>query len=120
MPMTTYRNILLIEDDYDDRDFFLEVLAGVDAGVKCVTAPNGPVGLELLQKLPPKGTLVFLDLNLPMMRGMEVLQAIRKNRLYKEVPVVVLTTSKNFAEECSRLGANLYLIKPSSEDLFHT
>ena len=119
-PVTTYQNVLLIEDDFDDRDFFVEVLQGIDKSIACTVAPNGIIGLEMLKTMPAASTIVFLDLNLPMMSGLEVLEIIRKDKNLKDLPVIVLTTSKNFAEECSRLGASLYVIKPSCEEIFRT
>jgi CheY-like chemotaxis protein len=117
--MSRYRNILLVEDDLDDRDFFLEVLSGIDSKINCTHAKDGAQGLELLATLPLIEILVFLDLNLPKMSGLEVLDKIRKTSKYKDVPVIVLTTSKSDAKACTDRGANLYIIKPSSEDLLH-
>jgi CheY-like chemotaxis protein len=116
--MSTYQNILLIEDDIDDQEFFLEVLHEVDPQINCVIAKNGPQGLRLLATLPPSNTIIFLDLNLPLMSGMQVLEIVKNDNRYKDIPVVVLTTSKHDSEGCTSLGASLYIVKPSSEDIF--
>ncbi len=57
--------------------------------------------------------LILLDLNLPGMKGQDVLQSIKKNPLLQHIPTVILTTSSNLMDikECYRLGANSYLVK---------
>ena len=72
-------------------------------------------GLEAIEQLALASVqLVVLDLNMPDMHGMEVIDFVRKHQAYRDIPIVVLTTK---GEETSRTqalaaGANRYLTKP--------
>lgn len=65
--------------------------------------------------------IILLDLNLPGMNGREVLARIRQNELLGHLPVIVLTMSANQSDidECYRLGANTYIVKPLGLDEFY-
>lgn len=64
--------------------------------------------------------LILLDLNLPKRTGMEVLRALRQGERWREVPVMVVSSSDNEADrrEVARLGATAYFRKPSDLDEF--
>lgn len=66
----------------------------------------------------PPPSLVVLDLNMPRVRGVDVLAFIRNHAVLSDLPVVVLTTSTRTSEieECRRMGATAVLTKPSSYD----
>jgi CheY-like chemotaxis protein len=68
----------------------------------------------------PRPGILLLDLNMPRMDGLETLQHIRSNELFRSLPVIILTTSK--AEEdrvqSYELGANAYIVKPIGFDNF--
>ena len=104
--------VLVVEDDPDDV-FFLQA-AFKDAG-----APSPEVardGEEALARLSasPAPSLVLLDLKLPKLSGLEVLERRTADPALRSIPVVVLTSS-NTAEDRERayaLGANAYLVKP--------
>jgi CheY-like chemotaxis protein len=115
--MCMYSHILLLEDDFDDRDFFLEVLGEINPSITFKTTESGFQALQMLEKLPPDTTLIFLDLNLPLMSGKEFLKVIKTSDRYSDIPVIVLTTSTNDERPCKKLGASLYVTKPSSVDL---
>lgn len=72
-------------------------------------------GLEAIERLAIEAVdLMVLDLNMPDMHGMEVIDFVRKHQAYRDIPIVVLTTK---GEETSRkealaAGANRYLTKP--------
>jgi CheY-like chemotaxis protein len=117
--MCMYTHIVLVEDDPDDRDFFLEELWNVNPRISCKWTESGFTALQLLEKLPPRTTLIFLDLNMPLMSGMEFLKLMREQERFRNMPVVVLTTSKEHQVPCKKSGANLYVTKPDSVDRFH-
>ena len=106
--------ILLVEDNQDDED--LALLAIEASGVLCdvVVARDGAEALELLfgQSKPPR--LVILDLKMPKLSGLEVLEAMRKNPRTKYVPVVVLTSSAEERDlaDAYAFGASSYIRKP--------
>jgi len=81
-------------------------------GVKSTQAGSGLEAIERLAIEPVD--LIVLDLNMPDMHGMEVIDFMRSHQAYREIPIVVLTTK---GEESSRsealaAGANRYLTKP--------
>lgn len=66
----------------------------------------------------PRPSVILLDLNLPGTDGREVLEQLKQNQSFREIPIVVFTTSSNpkDVEFCYQNGANGYLIKPVDSD----
>lgn len=109
-------NILLAEDDEDDRFFFKEAIDKVK--IKTVlTMVND--GVELMEYLNnPENTnphVVFLDLNMPRKGGIECLQEIRSNKKFSNLTIAIYSTSAsdNDIEETFVKGANIYIRKPN-------
>jgi len=109
--------IVLTDDDSDDQDFFREALLEIDFPCTLDCCDNG---LELLDYLADeKNTLpdlVFLDLNMPILSGIETLQQIRSIEQFSKIPVIAIysTSSSPSDKEKSLLsGANAYITKPS-------
>lgn len=116
------RLIVLIEDNADDAYLAMRVIGKVCAD-RVVVARDGEEASQLLQKLAADGVhvrvrLVLLDLKLPKMSGIEVLQEIRSSLILREVPVAVLTSSDNDLdqERCRELGILDYIYKPMTVD----
>lgn len=109
-------SIFYADDDIDDLDFFKEVTAELNEPVTLFE--EGSELLSSLQNPPPQPSVVFLDLNMPVKSGFDVLNEIRSTPSMKELPVIILTTSTNPADikSCKELGANLYMRKPTSSD----
>jgi len=113
------RPILLVEDNPMDVDLTLEAFKEQGV-VNPVTVCRD--GEEALQYLADHGSaadpllpaLVLLDLHLPKVDGIEVLRHARQDAVWKRVPVVVLTTSRERADVAGayQLGVNSYLVKP--------
>lgn len=112
--MQNPKNIFVADDDSDDIVLFSEALRDVLPDCTIITAPNGE---KLLNQLLPDGgaDFVFLDINMPMMGGLDALEIIRKTEKLKSVPVVMYSTSRNPAdlEAALKKGANYYLPKPN-------
>lgn len=117
--------ILLIEDDDDHAELTLHALEAHDGGHRAVRVADGAEALDyLLGRGAHAGAerpdLVLLDLNLPKVGGLDVLDQIKSDPDLRLIPVVVLTTSD--AEEDRREAyeryANSYLVKPVSYDKF--
>lgn len=106
--------ILLIDDDEDDRDFFLEAVSSVQPDIKCTTAENGRVGLDVLTREKVTPDLIFLDLNMPLMNGQEFLREVKSSGSLINIPVVILSTSSDQAtiKEAMSLGAKAFITKP--------
>lgn len=117
--MTNAKSIFLAEDDFDDIMFFQEALTELCDDVTLTITSSGQKVLEILRKItPPKIDMIFLDINMPQLNGLECLKAIRSTDTLKEIPINILTTSSDHEtiREAFRLGANFYAVKPPSID----
>lgn len=114
--------ILIAEDDSDDR-FLLQTAfkeKGYDDNLEFVE--NGVELIEYLTNIHNNSSdqgypyFILLDLNMPKKDGREALKEIKQHPVFKKIPVVVFTTTKNEAEikRCYELGANTYVVKPVS------
>ena len=114
--------ILLVEDNPDDVELTLLALKESNIANKVVVAGNGVEALDYLLgsgRFADRDTsilpqLVLLDLKLPKVNGLEVLEQMRAHPRLKLVPVVVLTSSSEEEDmvDSYRLGANSYVRKP--------
>lgn len=108
--------IFYTDDDEDDRLVFSDALRQVAADCEVATQRSGDELLQLLKNPPPRPSLLFLDLNMPVKNGYTVLKEIRQKEGIADLPVVIFSTS-NDAEAVrtsQQLGANLYIPKPST------
>ena len=112
--------ILVAEDDADDR--FLIQTAFEEKGYtdKLDFVENG---VELIAYLADNTKnniprIILLDLNMPKKDGRQVLRELKQHELFKRIPIVVFTTTKNENEisRCYDLGANTYIVKPTTFD----
>jgi DNA-binding response OmpR family regulator len=112
--MNSQGNVLLIDDEDSLRHTLTRVLKA--AGCEVASAANGPEALRLLSNLP--FDLVYLDIHLPGMNGLEILQSIRNT--HADLPVILFTghASLQSALEAIRLGATDYLVKPIDPEVF--
>lgn len=108
--MGSTRSILIIDDDPFFRALVEEALWS--PGREVVSRSNGAQGIACLGREPPD--LVLLDLSLPDIPGLEVLQHLRSGDGWDSTPIVMLTASDQLDDmlEAKRLGATGYLSKP--------
>ena len=116
------KTILLVEDNADDEQLTLRAMRQSDIPNIIRVARDGAEALDKLfgaaeTRLPD---LVLLDLKLPKVNGLEVLQKIRADERTRTLPVVVLTSSDEERDiiESYELGANSYIRKPVDFDQF--
>lgn len=115
--MSRRKTILLVDDDKDDREIFGEALHAIDDSIDFEEAFDG---IDAIQKLSSatfrKPDLIFLDLNMPRMNGVQVLQELRQMEECSNVPVVIYSTSSRSEEskQLAELGAREYMIKHES------
>ena len=104
--------VFIADDDEDDRLFLTEALLKVDADTIIVEAENGVELINLLENTHIYPTLIVLDMNMPLMNGLETFEAIR----LKAIPTVMLSTSsdKTFVEKVLDSGFSGYYAKPCS------
>ena len=118
---TDSKVILLAEDNADDVALTQRALKKANIANELAVVSDGQEALDYLfsegkyegQTLPTP-CLVLLDLNMPKVNGLEVLEAIRADERTRLTPIVILTTSKEERDlvEGYRLGANSYIRKP--------
>ncbi len=109
-------NIFYTDDDADDREVFKEVIEELNEDVYIFTQRDGDELMDMLKNPPPRAHLIFLDLNMPGKNGYEVLKEIRASEKFRDLPVIIFSTS-NDSESISQtraLGATLYINKPTS------
>lgn len=108
--------ILLVDDDLDDQELFGEAMSIVDSEAHCHFASDGEEGLRMLEHTGLDCDLIFLDLNMPKMNGKQFLAEIKKNSAYRNIPVVIFSTSLREKDgiETAEMGAAHFLTKPSS------
>lgn len=107
--------IFLVDDDAEDREFFAEIIFELNPRISLETFENG---LEFIKALDATNLpdLVFLDLNMPMMNGIQSLKEVRSMEEFKKIPVIAIystSTSEMDHHETFRLGADAYLSKPN-------
>ena len=110
-------DIFLADDDADDRLLFEEAVSEVRKDAKLTMVKNGVQLMGVLKDLtPPPPNVIFLDLNMPLKNGFECLDEIRANKAYKDIPVVIFSTSsqKEAVDKVYKKGADYYLCKPDS------
>lgn len=115
--------ILLIEDNPLDLDLTLRAFALRNLTNIIQVARDGEEALAFIQKWEqgePCPIVILLDLKLPKVNGLEVLQEIKSHPVYKTIPVVILTTSAESSDvkTAYSLGANSYIVKPVDFDKF--
>ncbi|GEP51384.1 response regulator [Flavobacterium noncentrifugens] len=109
-----YRDILLIDDE-DDCEIFLFAIQKVYGERNYTTRNHAAKALQQLEMQQLQPDLIFLDLNMPVMNGVQFLSEIKKNARLKEIPVIILTTSSQpeLMEQTKALGAHDFVTKPS-------
>lgn len=119
--MNDLKTILLVEDNPQDVELIIEAFKQFNLANQIVSVSDGVEAMEYLQyegtyKTRPKGApaVILLDIKMPRMDGIEVLEAIRKDKKLKTIPVVMLTSSREDPDlkRCYELGVNAYVVKP--------
>ena len=117
--------ILIAEDDADDRFLLQTVFDEKGYPDKLEFVENGVDLIDRLNEISEKKngemeypSFILLDLNMPKKDGRESLKEIKHHPVFKRIPIIVFTTTKNEQEirRCYELGANSYVVKPVSFD----
>ena len=108
--------VFLIDDDFDDQEFFSIAVKKLNEMNECVFAKDGQFGLDMMHRDENfKPDFVFIDLNMPRMNGLECLEEIKKMDRFRDTPVYIYSTTDNptTMEDSKKLGATGYIVKPS-------
>ncbi len=107
------QKILIVDDEAHIRMLIEQTLEELeDEGVEFFTAENGEIALELIREEKPQ--LVFLDVMMPKMNGMEVCRRVKKELGIENIFIILLTAKGQEADRQKGLdmGADMYLTKP--------
>ena len=119
--MKTLRRILLVEDNLKDIDLTLAALEEHNLANEVVVARDGVEGLDFLYsrgkfagREPGLPAVMLLDIKMPKLNGLEVLRQMKSDPLLKNLPVVMLSSSREEPDLAASyaLGANAYVVKP--------
>jgi two-component system response regulator len=120
--------ILLVEDNPSDAELTIRALKKGNIANKVVHLKDGSEAIDFLfgkgdyidRNINNKPKVILLDLKMPKVNGIEVLQKIKIDELTKKIPVVILTSSNEDPDikTCYTLGVNSYIVKPVDFDNF--
>lgn len=112
--MNLSQTILLVEDDKDDQEFFTNALSGIIDAPAVSLAYNGKEAIDILHKSLILPSMIFMDINMPIMEGIECLRYIMRDPLMNGIPVVVLSSESYYKEKALNLGAVGFIKKQIS------
>lgn len=120
--------ILLVEDNIDDATLTIRALKKSGLSNTIFHVKDGAEALDFMyckgqyadRNINDQIKLILLDLKMPKVSGIEVLEKIKSDSQFKKVPIVILTSSKEDPDiaKCYELGANSYIVKPVESDNF--
>jgi len=122
-------DILLVEDNPDDAELTIRELTKHNMAHNLVHVKDGEEALDFIfctgkykgsREIEYLPRLMLLDIQMPKVNGIEVLEKIKSNPITKMIPIVVLTSSNESPDikKCYNLGANSYIVKPVNFDGF--
>lgn len=120
--------VILVEDNQNDAELAIRALKKRNLGNRFTHLKNGQEALDYIfckgsyseRNINNYPKVILLDLKMPKVNGIEVLEQIKADERTKSIPVVVLTSSKEDPDikKCYQLGVNSYIVKPVEFDTF--
>jgi len=121
--------VLLVEDNVNDAELTIRELKKFNMANNLFHVKNGEEALDFifcigkfagLREISDSPKVILLDIQMPKVNGIEVLQKIKEDERTKATPVVILTSSKEDPDikRCYDLGANGYIVKPVNFERF--
>ena len=104
-----HKTILLVDDDEDDQLIFKDAIKETSSEIECLTAANGRDAFLQLEKASSTPSLIFLDLNMPVMNGFEFLERLKESDGFKKIPVVIYTTSDSPSDKKNTMNTGAVL-----------
>lgn len=116
-------NLLLIQDNQGDIIMFRRTLQSIGSPIKITNITDGLQAYNMFQQsrvIDPVPNMIILDINLPRVNGLQILQQIKQHPIYKIIPTIVLTTSKRQSQIKLAYGFNAttYFAKPHQPEDF--
>jgi len=115
-------DILLVEDSQSDAEMTIRALNKHHISNNLTHLKDGALALDFLfgtgiytgRNTNNKPKVILLDLKMPKVNGLQVLQRIKNDDITRDIPVVILTSSKEHpdVERCYKMGVNSYIVKP--------
>ena len=117
--------ILLVDDDPDCRMLIRDAIAECKVSNNVFEVPNGKEALDFLYRRgpyanAPRPGLIYMDIEMPMMSGLDALKLIKDDPKLQEIPVVMMTgvCGEDQMKQAAALGANSYTLKPANAEQF--
>lgn len=115
------KKVVLVEDNQAEAKLTKIAFNGLEYNLELVHCSNGEQFIQLLQAFSPNEICyVLLDLNMPRLNGIEVLEHLAKDKSWQHLPIIIFTSSafEKDIHRCYKLGAKAYVVKPVEfEDL---
>ncbi|MBA4853005.1 response regulator [Emticicia sp. BO119] len=111
--------VFLIDDDIDDQEIFSFILSDAYPQAECVFADDGLYAIQQLQNVSFNPHIIFIDINMPRLNGLEILKEIKKVKRLSDTPVFMYSTSneKAIVEASKKLGATGFIKKHIDTDI---
>jgi CheY-like chemotaxis protein len=121
VPVSAKLIILYAEDDFDDFESIKEALNQLSDQQVLLHAKNGQEAVSFIENATVLPSLIVLDLNMPIMDGKEVLQWLKARDDYKNIPIMVFTTSsrEDDVKLCQKHGCTFFRKPTLYRDLLH-
>jgi CheY-like chemotaxis protein len=121
LPMQKHK-ILWADDDYDDLQMIQEILSKKKGDFEIIEVHNGKEALEYLRRTQKKSEfpcLIILDINMPILDGKETLSILKSDEQYREIPVVVFSTSESELDKlyCQKFNTEMVTKPPTFSSL---
>lgn len=116
------KNIYLAEDDIDDVDFFKEALRDICPGCTLNVSGNGEELLSALQSGKPQPDIIFIDVNMPRIDGIQALILMKNCKNLCNIPVIIYSTTTNndVIKSAYDNGAHHFFTKPASFEVLRS
>lgn len=109
-----FNNLLLIDDDEDDQELFIEAAREISQDIHITVVPDASIALERLKTKTVIADVIFSDLNMPRMNGQQFLMEIKRIPELKSIPVIIFSTSSHShtIQLVKEFGAHEFITKP--------
>jgi CheY-like chemotaxis protein len=108
-------NVLLIDDDEDDRSVFTSAMGTISERTNCIALEDAALALQQLEEKLLTPDVIFLDLNMPKMDGKEFYLTIQQRQDLSHIPIVIFSTASYLkSRESEVLNAAPFISKPDT------